>query len=444
MVMFLRIPAIVHPTIDGSYLSSIFNVFLVFNACWLMVGFINGDSNYFQNYNFSRRLSYLLRNTLLFIGLAATITILLKLDYLNRTIFLIPIFLYSGLSLLTFSFLSDLLKQEVQLYQGIDVLVIGATNSEQRLLSFSSFFKKLGCASVNFVCDHKRSQHTDNKQVLGKIKDLPNVLDHKNVDEIFISYTDLQKEQVSQIIEIADFRGIRVSLIPEPAAQDQATLKPTYLEGIPVFQHRQTPLDFFKNAFIKKVFDFLFASAVLILLSPIYLLIALAILIDSKFKGPIFYTPERKGEKGKVFKCYKFRSMSECDSAANGTKSTIKDDPRITRVGKYLRKYDLDELPQFLNVLLGDMSIVGPRPHRVNLQKDFRKIVNDYMVRHVVKPGITGWAQVNGWRGPTVTNEQKKERIKHDLWYIENWSFLLDIKIVFLTVFSKKTRKNAF
>ena len=136
--------------------------------------------------------------------------------------------------------------------------------------------------------------------------------------------------------------------------------------------------------------------------------------------------------------------MSVCDNPINGTQSTVKDDPRITKIGKYMRKLDLDELPQFFNVLKGEMSVVGPRPHRVNLDKDFRKIVNDYMVRHYVKPGITGWAQVNGWRGPTATKEQKKKRVWHDLWYIENWKFTLDVKIIFLTVFSRKTRTNAF
>lgn len=136
--------------------------------------------------------------------------------------------------------------------------------------------------------------------------------------------------------------------------------------------------------------------------------------------------------------------MSVCDDPLNGTKSTVKNDPRITRVGRFLRKYDLDELPQFINVLRGEMSVVGPRPHRVNLQNDFRKIVDEYMVRHYIKPGLSGWAQVNGWRGPTETVRQKTERIKHDLWYIENWSLWLDIKIVFLTVFGRKSRQNAF
>ena len=160
--------------------------------------------------------------------------------------------------------------------------------------------------------------------------------------------------------------------------------------------------------------------------------------------GNIIYAPLRKGESGKAFRCYKFRTMKVNDNPINGTKSTVKNDPRLTKVGKYLRKFDLDELPQFFNVLKGDMSVVGPRPHRVNLQHDFRKIVNDYMVRHYVKPGVSGWAQVNGWRGPTTSDTQKKERIKHDLWYIENWNFWLDLKIIFLTVFGKKVRTNAF
>ena len=178
---------------------------------------------------------------------------------------------------------------------------------------------------------------------------------------------------------------------------------------------------------------------VIVLSFHLFLIIAILIYLDTR--GPILYKPIRKGEGGKPFKCYKFRTMSVSDNPLNGTKSTIIDDPRITKIGKFLRKIDLDELPQFYNVLMGDMSVIGPRPHRVHLQNDFRKSVNNYMVRSYIKPGISGWAQVNGWRGPTDTEEQKNERVKHDLWYLENWSFWLDLKIVFLTIFGRHNHK---
>jgi putative colanic acid biosynthesis UDP-glucose lipid carrier transferase len=136
--------------------------------------------------------------------------------------------------------------------------------------------------------------------------------------------------------------------------------------------------------------------------------------------------------------------MSQNDAEVGGTLSTVKDDPRITRIGKILRKYNLDELPQFFNVFLGDMSIVGPRPHRHFLNQQMKEHIEKYMIRHYFRPGITGWAQVNGWRGPTETEEQISQRTAHDLWYIENWSFLLDLKIVWMTLFSRKSRLNAF
>ncbi|MEL7192866.1 MAG: exopolysaccharide biosynthesis polyprenyl glycosylphosphotransferase, partial [Bacteroidota bacterium] len=214
------------------------------------------------------------------------------------------------------------------------------------------------------------------------------------------------------------------------------------LGDMPVLQLKQTAQDQFHNFMLKKIFDILFAGMFLLVFSPILILIAILIRLDSK--GPIFYKPIRKGEAGGNFVCFKFRTMYVDTSKFAGMKSTTKDDPRITRVGKYLRKYSLDELPQFINVLRGDMSVVGPRPHRLNLNDEFQQTVDKYMVRHYVKPGITGWAQVNGWRGPTETDEQKSERAKHDLWYVENWSFWLDIKIVWLTVFGSKVHNNAF
>ena len=170
----------------------------------------------------------------------------------------------------------------------------------------------------------------------------------------------------------------------------------------------------------------------------------ISILIKLDSPGPVFYCPMRVGRGGKNFKVYKFRTMLENDPVQGGTRSTQADDPRITRVGKILRKYNIDELPQFWNVFAGDMSVVGPRPHRSFLSEQMKEHYDKYMVRHYFKPGITGSAQVNGWRGPTETEMQIIMRTAHDLWYIENWSFMLDMKIIWQTIFSRKAYQNAF
>jgi putative colanic acid biosynthesis UDP-glucose lipid carrier transferase len=214
------------------------------------------------------------------------------------------------------------------------------------------------------------------------------------------------------------------------------------LGAIPLLDVRNVPLHNYSNRFWKRAFDLVFTSIALILLLPIFIIVAILIKLDSP--GPIFYTPVRLGVNGKPFKLYKFRSMSESDDALAGTKSTVLNDKRVTRLGKFLRKSNLDELPQLYNVLMNEMSIVGPRPHRVHLNRDLQKKMSTYMVRHFVKPGITGWAQVNGWRGPTENRLQYMGRTLHDIWYIENWSFFIDIYIIFLTAFGKKSRKNAF
>jgi len=205
---------------------------------------------------------------------------------------------------------------------------------------------------------------------------------------------------------------------------------------------RQLPVDGKISSIAKEGFDKIFSGLMIIFLFPLFCVLAIMIKLDSP--GPVFYCPMRIGRSGKPFKCYKFRTMHENDTAAGGTLSTTKNDPRITRLGRFLLKYSLDELPQFINVFLGNMSVVGPRPHRRFLNIQLQESEYKYMVRHYVKPGITGWAQVNGWRGPTDTQEQKRQRTLHDLWYIENWTMWLDLKILFLTIFSKKVHSGAF
>jgi putative colanic acid biosynthesis UDP-glucose lipid carrier transferase len=333
-------------------------------------------------------------------------------------------------------------KQRTEKRLNARALIVSGANKWEQMPALTETVQDYGYQVVGLLNGNSKSNKVLPFPVTGQVRDISNILQNNPVDEIFISYSTLKKEEVKYAIEAADYHGVRVNLVPETPSFLNIGFQSSTLDGKPVFQLRRSPLDRFKNYLIKKIFDSFFALAVLIILSPVYLLVAAMIYLEDR--GPIFYRPVRKGEEGKTFNCYKFRTMSVCDDPVNGTKSTEVNDPRITRVGKFLRQHDLDELPQFLNVLLGDMSVVGPRPHRVFLQNDFRGIINEYMVRHYVKPGITGWAQVNGWRGPTKTIEQKKQRIAHDLWYIEHWNLWLDIKIIFLTVFGKKTRENAF
>ncbi len=200
--------------------------------------------------------------------------------------------------------------------------------------------------------------------------------------------------------------------------------------SLPVLSLNTYPLQKPINRAIKRIFDLLFSSVALVL-SPL-VIIPVAIAIKSSSPGPVFFKQQRTGYRGKSFVCWKFRTMhTNKDSDKVGA---VKDDPRKTRVGEFLRHTSIDELPQFFNVFLGEMSVVGPRPHMLMHTVEYNKLINKYMVRHLIKPGITGWAQVNGLRGSTAQLWKMQRRVEYDVWYIKNWDFLLDIKIIFKTI----------
>jgi exopolysaccharide biosynthesis polyprenyl glycosylphosphotransferase len=259
---------------------------------------------------------------------------------------------------------------------------------------------------------------------------------------IFIALPGKPIQKIQNILSAADYYGIRVKYIPDYDDLFGTDYQITRFGQIDALSIHKSPMDSVYGSFVKNCFDKVFAAIVLVLITPLLLLLILLIKLESP--GPFFYCPIRIGKGGKPFKLYKLRSMRENDESTVGKLSTAKDDPRVTRFGKILRKYSLDELPQFVNVLQGHMSVVGPRPHRRYLNQQLQGCVTRYMIRHYVKPGITGWAQVNGWRGPTDTEEQKRQRTLHDLWYIKHWSFLLDMKIIVLTIFGKKASQGAF
>lgn len=196
------------------------------------------------------------------------------------------------------------------------------------------------------------------------------------------------------------------------------------------------------NRLMKRVFDIVFSSCVLLCLGPV-LLIPIAIAVKLSSRGPVFFKQKRTGYRGTDFYCWKFRTM-RVNNDSDKLQAT-KDDPRKTRVGDFLRRTSLDELPQFFNVWLGQMSVVGPRPHMLKHTEEYRQLIDKYMVRHNVKPGISGWAQVNGYRGRTEELWQMEKRVEYDVWYIENWSFMLDLKIIVRTLVNAfQGEKNAF
>lgn len=320
-------------------------------------------------------------------------------------------------------------------------LVIGAGRVGAHIDNYFRQNADFGYRIIGFLDDNPEDSDLQ-YQIIGRIDELDHVIQTRKVDEVIIALPTHLDERIQQVVDRADYFGIRVRLVPDYFRLLGRNYKTTAFGDMPIINIREISLDRLRFASLKRVCDIAFSAMMLVMLAPLFLV--LGILIKWESAGPVFYCPIRLGQGGRQFKLYKFRSMYTNDAAVAGKASTTKDDPRVTRIGKFIRKYSLDELPQFINVLLGDMSVVGPRPHRIFLNEVMQKEVDNYMIRHYLKPGITGWAQVNGWRGPTDTEEQRNNRTAHDLWYVENWTPLLDIKIIFLTVFSEKTHKAAF
>jgi putative colanic acid biosysnthesis UDP-glucose lipid carrier transferase len=253
------------------------------------------------------------------------------------------------------------------------------------------------------------------------------------IDILYCALPGTHREQITDLMEFCERNTIRFRVIPS-AESFIPVVKASDLEfhgAVPVSKIRREPLEKPVNRRLKRAFDIVFSLSVILFVFT-WLFPLLAILVKLSSKGPVFFKQSRLGRDNKEFVCWKFRSMrmnKEADS-----KQATKNDPRVTAVGRFLRKSNLDEMPQFLNVFMGQMSVVGPRPHPIRLNQQYREIIDKYMVRHFVLPGITGWAQVNGLRGETRTPELMERRVELDVWYLENWSFWLDLKIVVKTV----------
>ena len=252
----------------------------------------------------------------------------------------------------------------------------------------------------------------------------------ENIDEIYCSISELNNAQINEIVDFADNNLKILKFLPDNKGIFTKKLKYEYYDYIPILSLRNIPLEDSANLIIKRAFDIIFSLAVIVFILS-WLTPIIAILIKLESKGPVFFKQSRNGFNYKEFDCYKFRSMTPNNNAH--LHQATRGDQRVTKIGKFIRKTSIDELPQFFNVLFGDMSVVGPRPHMVSHTNMYAKRIDKFMVRHFVKPGITGLAQISGFRGEVETDKDIIGRVKYDIFYIENWSLLLDLKIIIQT-----------
>jgi len=321
------------------------------------------------------------------------------------------------------------------------ILIIGYNSAAKKLAKYFEG-ESIKTKIIGFCENEENMDELTNYPVIGGVKDVMRLSREYHATDIFSTILPEKNHDIYNYMKQADQDCIRFKFIPDFDALIRQPVHIDYLGSIPMFSVRKEPLDDVANRMRKRFYDLVISGAVIIfILSWLIPLLAIIIWLDSR--GSVFFIQKRTGINNKPFNCIKFRSMKSNKEADK--KQATKNDPRITRVGRFLRKTNIDELPQFLNVFMSDMSVVGPRPHMIKHTEDYSKLVRQYMVRQFLKPGITGWAQMHGLRGEIKTIDQIENRVELDLWYLENWSLWLDTKIILMTAYNMlRGEKNAY
>jgi putative colanic acid biosynthesis UDP-glucose lipid carrier transferase len=347
--------------------------------------------------------------------------------------------------LITYRILIRILLSKYRVSSGNarNIAIVGAGKVGQHIASFIQSNHWVGYNLVAYFDDNPSLHGTkiNNIPVIGDLDQIAENAKKLIFDEVYICLPLRAELKIKELLNQLTDTTVIVKYIPDFFTFDLMHAKWSELNGIPIISVFDTPLSSRTAQFIKRSEDILLSIIIMLLISPVLIAVAIGVKLSSP--GPILFKQQRYGLNGKEIKVYKFRSMSTQDNGSFIRQAT-KGDSRLTRFGSFIRKTSLDELPQFYNVLQGKMSIVGPRPHAVAHNEEYRKRIPKYMQRHLVKPGITGWAQINGWRGETDVIEKMEKRIDFDLHYINNWSLWLDIKIIILTAIKGFIHKNAY
>ena len=400
-------------------------VSVVMVAIYFLIYSTFGLYDSFRNKQFFKELGLIIKANILGALIFIAAFYVFKIIDLSRLALVIFFFVNISLtSVKRFTLRSVLRSYRKKGFNIKHILIVGSGDLAKDYIQAINKNKSLGFNIMGYVSN---SKNLEGYKYYGGFESLDNILDEIIFDEVVAALEIEDFKKLKDIIEVCEKSGTKVSMIPFYSKYMPTKPYIDEIEGIPLINLRRIPLDNIGNALIKRIIDIAGSIALILISSPIMIFAAIGTKLSSP--GPIIFKQERVGLNKNIFTMYKFRSMRVNDAQNKGW--TTNNDPRKTKFGSFMRKFSIDELPQFFNVLFGDMSLVGPRPELPHFVDKFKETIPLYMVKHQVRPGITGWAQVNGYRGDTSI----KGRIEHDIYYIENWSALFDIKIIFMTAF---------
>ena len=413
--------------------------FLHANLSWILTVIIFGRHNVYLTESYSNRFLRITKEILIFGVIAAAIATLVIPPSLFSKHFLgsYVLVFYAGKLLFSMGLYKYLSYKRRKGYNTKRVLVVGVNETAGLLKKIIESNPILGYHFVGFV----EREEDMRINTLGSARDLERLIEEHDIQKVFVTISLFSNgEHLKDYLDICNQKGIRLRFVPEDQHLFQSRDLARNIGNLVIINPQELPLDHLSNRILKRLFDLVFSSLVMVGIFS-WLFPLMAVLIKLSSRGPVFFKQKRTGINNKTFNCYKFRSM-RCNDQADVKQATEHDD-RITPIGHFMRSHYIDEIPQFLNVLLGDMSVVGPRPHMLKHTEIYEKLIKDYQVRHFYKPGVTGWAQASGYCGETEELWKMQKRIEYDIEYNENWTFGLDLKIIWLTIFGRKGMKAA-
>ncbi|WP_372651651.1 exopolysaccharide biosynthesis polyprenyl glycosylphosphotransferase [Draconibacterium sp.] len=411
------------------------------NLAWVISYLAFTKRNLFLRDSFANRIWRISKRQVVFIIVAASFNLLFVPLHLSQLFFWKYALLFYFLKIIAYWLIYRYLKfKRGKRFNTLHAAIIGHNDTGLLLQQIITSNPGLGYSFSGFIS----SKENIKEDFLGHPDDLEELIDKHDINIIYYTISFFNggnaEKKGKEVLKICNRKGVRLNFIPTNQLWFRNRFNTESIGNMVVINPQEIPLDSVGLRVQKRIFDLVFSLTLCIFLfSWLFPIIALLIKLDSK--GPVFFVQERTGINNKTFRCLKFRSM-KVNNEANDKQATANDD-RITKLGRLMRRTNIDELPQFLNVLSGQMSVVGPRPHMLKHTEEYSSLIDNYLVRHYVKPGITGWAQVKGLRGETKKLSAMENRVKADMEYIENWRFAWDMKIIWQTVFGRHAYKNA-